>query len=169
MEITDQALDRLLRAIESARTVLSDHSDYVVDNETRTRVLLVDRLLAALDWDIGDPTRVWLEHRANGGRADYVLLSAPERCLAVVEAKPVNAAHGGRQLRQASGYADALGARYAVLTNGARWEAWEMVPSEPRKDHVIAEVNIRTGDLETEVAATLSALHRDVLLARSNG
>ena len=43
-----------------------------------------------------------------------------------------------------------------------RWEAWEMVSSRPRRESVIVEVNLTTGEVE-EIASTLRGLHRDVL------
>lgn len=125
-------------------------------------MLVIDNILAALGWDIKDPTRVWLEHRVNGNKMDYVLLSSSGESLAIVEAKPSGSGHKDIYRRQASGYATEIGARYAVLTNGSRWEAWEMVQQKPRKDCVLLEVHLSTGEI-ADIAATLKKLHRDVL------
>ena len=64
--------------------------------------------------------------------------------------------------RQASGYATEIGARYAVLANGGRWEAWEMVPGKPRKESIIVDVHLTTGEV-AEIASTLGKLRRDIL------
>ena len=148
--------------ISEARRVLTEHHEYLSGNETRTRALVIDEVLITLGWDIKDPARVWLEHRANGNKMDYVLLLSPSRILAVVEAKPADSGLKDTYRRQASGYATEIGARYAVLTNGGRWEAWEMVQQKPRKDCIIVEVHLTTGEI-AEAAATLGKLHRDVL------
>ena len=104
-------------SITEARRVLTEHHEYLSGNETRTRALVIDTVLTALGWDIKDPARVWLEHRANGNKMDYALRSSSGQFLAVVEAKPVGSGQKDEDRRQASGYATEIGARYAVLTD----------------------------------------------------
>lgn len=151
----------LVEAIFEARRVLAEHADYLAGNETRTRALLIDTVLNALDWDIRSPSRVWLEHRTNGNAMDYVLLSEKSTFIAVVEAKAANFGLRDRFRRDTSGYAQELGAPFAVLTTGSRWEAWEMAQS-PRKENIILEVNLTSGSV-AEVASKLERLHRDNL------
>ena len=141
--------------------MLSGHRDYLATNEARTRALVIDRVLTALGWDIREPEWVWLEHRTNGNAMDYVLLSGDGGFLAVVEAKAAVIGPKDKDRRDASGYAQEIGARYAVLTNGGRWEAWEMAPS-PRKDNIIVEVHLATGEV-AEIASKLGELDRDIL------
>ena len=71
---------------------------------------------------------------------DYVLLSSPDQFLAVVEAKAADSGPKDTDRRQASGYALEIGASYAVLTNGGRWEAWKIVQQKPRKENIVVEV-----------------------------
>ena len=108
----------LEESIEKARRVLTEHDKYLRGNETATRALIIDGVLTALGWDIKDPERVRLEHRANGNKVDYVLVSIAGKFLAVVEAKAADSGQKETDRRQASGYATEIGARYAVLTNG---------------------------------------------------
>ena len=154
-------LSILAETITKVRQVLSEHADYLSTNETRTRALVIDRVLTALGWDIRDPAWVWLEYRTNGNAMDYVLRSAAGGVLAVVEAKAANFGAKDKDRRDASGYAQEIGARYAVLTNGGRWEAWKLGPT-PRKDNIILEVHLTTGKV-AEIASKLEKLHRDVL------
>ena len=135
----------LEESIEEARRVLTEHDQYLRGNETATRALVIDGVLTALGWGIKDPARVRLEHRANGNKVDYVLLSSSGEFLAVVEAKAADSGPKEMDRRQASGYATEIGARYAVLTNGGRWEAWEMVQQKRRKESIIVEVHLATG------------------------
>jgi len=54
--------------------------------ETDTRIIL-DRLLKEGGWDIEDKTQVTTEEATKDGRADYLLLDARRKPLAVVETK----------------------------------------------------------------------------------
>ena len=162
MAETGSRTAQLEESIKEARRVLTAHHEYLKGNETRTRVLIIDDVLTALGWDIKDPARVWLEHRVNGSKMDYILRSSSVGSLAVVEAKPSGAGLRDTDRRQASGYATEIGARYAVLTNGGRWEAWKMGQQRPRKDCVFVEVHLATGEI-TDIAVTLEQLHQEVL------
>ena len=137
----------LEESIAEARRILTEHDEYLCGNETATRALIIDGMLTALGWDTKDPARVRLEHRANGNKVDYVLVSTAGEFLAVVEAKAADSGLRETDRRQASGYATEIGARYAVLTNGARWEAWEMVQQKRRKKNIIVEENLMTGKI----------------------
>lgn len=153
----DTALEQ---GIEEARQVLLEYNDYLQNNETATRTVVIDPLLTALGWDVTKPARVKVEQRFNGNKLDYVLLR-DEGILAIVEAKPVGSALD-RDRKQASGYATEVGARYAVLTNGGRWEAWELLVQRPRRAGVFVETNLTTGEIPG-IASTLRRLHRDDL------
>ena len=152
----------LEESIKEARRILTEHNEYLRGNEAATRALVIDGVLTALGWDIKDPARVRLEHRANGNKIDYVLVSSAGAFLAIVEAKPADSGAKETDRRQASGYATEIGARYAVLTNGGRWEAWEMVQQKPRKESIFVEVHLTTGEI-AEIASTLRKLHRNIL------
>ena len=162
--INNEDMALLEQGILEARSVLEEHAKYLAGNETRTRTLVIDRVLAALGWEVRDPGQVLLEHRANGNFIDYVLLSSShdnhDFCT-VVEAKAANAGPKESDRRQASGYAAEIGAQYSVLTNGGRWEAWKMART-PRKENIIVEVHLTTGEVE-KVASDLIKLHRGVL------
>ena len=162
MAEADSRRAQLEKCIKQARRVLTVHYKYLNGNETRTRVLVIDDVLTALGWGVKDPARVWLEHRVNGNKMDYILRSSSDEALAIVEAKALGSGPKDTDRRQASGYATEIGARYAVLTNGGRWEAWEMAPRTPRKDSVLVEVHLATGEI-ADIAVKLERLHRDVL------
>ena len=162
IELGDGAGAWLEESIKEARRVLAKHNGYLRGNETATRTLVIDQVLNGLGWDVKDPTRVRLEHRDNGNKVDYVLVSSTGAVLAVVEAKPADSGPKDMDRRQASGYAKEIGASYAVLTNGGRWEAWEMVQQKPRRESMLVEVNLTTGEI-SEIVLTLLKLHRHTL------
>ena len=162
VEMEDGTRALLEESIKEARRVLTEHDEYLRGNETATRALVIDGVLTALGWDIKDPARVRLEYRADGNKVDYILVSSADAFLGVVEAKSAYSGLKGTDRRQASGYATEIGARYAMLTNGGRWEAWEMVQQKPRRERIVVEVNLTTGEI-VEIASTLRKLHRDTL------
>ena len=149
-------------AVTTARQRLMKFGEYVRVDETRTRMFIIDAILNGLGWQVLDPQLVLLEHRENGNTMDYVLMIEGKRHLVVVEAKRSQDLLNDGHRRQASGYAVELATKYAVLTNGARWEAWNMNTGKPRRDSMIAEVNITTGDIE-EIVSQLMPLHREML------
>ena len=147
--------------VNRVRSVVDRHRRYLDESEQRTRVVLIDPILLQLGWNVTDPERVRLEVRANGNVIDYVLSKGGIHDYAVVEAKSSRAGVDAHR-KQATGYAMEIGARYALVTNGLRWEAWELKPGSPRKENVVAEVNIMTGEVSA-VARSLQKLSYDGL------
>ena len=155
---------KLCSALNAARQRLFENDKYVGEKETRTRVMIIDRILMRLGWDVADPELVQIEFGSNGSTIDYVLVGKEKEFIGIVEAKRSKEALNSGHRRQASGYAVELGARFAVLTNGARWEAWELNPIGTRRDNMIVEVNITTGEL-SNIATKMMRIHRRHLLA----
>ena len=153
---------KLEQAIKTIRDRLIKHGTYIDEKETRTRVLIIDEILRGLGWEVTDPEQVQLEIGDNGGQVDYVLLGKGRNYLAVVEAKRTKEELNGNRRRQASGYATELGIKFVILTNGARWESWEINSGKARRKNIILEVNIATGGIE-EIALQMMAIHREHL------
>lgn len=136
--------ERFRETLGRLRVVAQAHDKYLEESEIRTRIVMIDPILLALGWDVRDPTRVKLEAKANGSRADYLLLNENSAPLAIAEAKKWM--HWGSDaILQASGYAVEFGVRYVILTNGNRWEAWEVREGKRRADTLITELNLSTG------------------------
>lgn len=153
---------KLEQAITTARGRLVKHDEYVGKKEMRTRVLIIDEILRGLGWEVTSPELVQIEFEANGISIDYVLLGRKREYLAVVEAKRSKEVLSSSYRIQAAGYATEIVAKYAVLTNGARWESWEINTGQPLQKSKILEVNITTGDIK-EIASQLAIIHREVL------
>ena len=115
-------LDDLVSVIETLKQRIRDHGDSLRQNETRTRMALIDPLLTALGWDVAEPGLVTAEYSVGGGRADYALLGEDNRPRAFIEAKhlgePLEAT---RYREQVFTYALMQQVRYASLTDGDRW------------------------------------------------
>ena len=123
-------LDDLIEVIELLRERIGTHGDSFRENETRTRIALIDPLLRALGWDTSDPKIVVPEYEVSGSRADYALLKSDGNPTVLVEAKRL-----GEPLTkhrpQMAGYAVMSGISYAVLTDGNHWEMYDVFRHRP--------------------------------------
>ena len=127
-------LEPLVSTIEMLQERIQAHGSTLRENETRTRVVLVDPLLQALGWSTADPGLVTLEYDVNGKRADYALLGGGGAPVVFLEAKRLDESLSNHR-SQVVAYASELGIKYPALTNGDRWEVYDnskFVPIEQR-------------------------------------
>ncbi len=134
-------LDDLVGVIDTLKSRIEQHRTDLQKNEIRTRVSLIDPLLAALGWDVADPGLVTPEYELTGGKPDYALLSSEEKPAAFVEAKKL-----GEPLKshrdQIVTYANKIGVPYAGLTDGDNWEVYTVFDPKPIEDRLILNVAI---------------------------
>ena len=137
----DALLGPLVDAIESVKQRIQEHGASLRENETRTRVALIDPILQALGWDVSDPASVTLEYDVQGRRADYALLRANNRPAATIEAKKL-----GENLQQHRmqmlNYANASGVDYAGLTDGNHWELYDVFKRGELSERELLSVTI---------------------------
>ena len=119
------ALDELVGCIELLQERIRSHGDALRENETRTRMALIDPLLRALGWDVSDPKVVAPEYKVGGGLADYALLRADGRPAATLEAKKLGETLSSHRMQMLN-YANASGIEYAGLTDGNHWELYSV-------------------------------------------
>ena len=119
------ALDELAATIATIKERIDDHRTSLAANETRTRQVLIDPLLAALGWDVSDPNLVELEYSAGQGRADYALLGE-HGPVAVVEAKRLGEYLDDKHVMQVLNYANSQGIGYMVVCNGDEWRMYDV-------------------------------------------
>ena len=142
------ALDELFKTFEFLKKRIEEHQEYLSQDETRTRQVLIDPLLKELGWDVGDPGVVELERRIVKGqaggvlkKADYVL--SHERAeVAVVEAKRL-----GRQLddevtTQASTYANINNIPWVVVTDGDQWRMHKVFQAGSIEDRTVMQFQV---------------------------
>ncbi len=134
-------LDDLVAVIDTLKSRIEHHRTDLQRNEIRTRVSLIDPLLAALGWDVADPGLVTPEYEISGGKPDYALLNAEGKPAAFVEAKKL-----GEPLKahrnQIVTYANQSGVPYAGLTDGDSWELFTVFDPKPLEDRLILDVTI---------------------------
>ena len=137
-------LDELVKVIETLQARISGHGATLRENETRTRMALIDPLLTVLGWDTADPSLVTPEYDISGKRADYALLAVQGAPIVFLEAKRLDEPLSNHR-SQVVAYASELGIKYPALTNGNEWEVYDnskLVPIEQRR---ILNVSISQG------------------------
>lgn len=135
-------LDELLDAVAQTRARIKQHGTTLRENETRTRVTLVDPVLRVLGWDVSNPDLVTLEARLGSGQADYALLASDGRSpVAVIEAKRLGENLTGHR-EQMVGYCVQAGVAYAALTNGDQWLLYDVWSRRPLDEKQIFDVSL---------------------------
>ena len=134
-------LDDLVGVIETLKERIAVHGAALRENETRTRMALIDPLLQALSWDTSDPAVVTPEYPVSRGRADYALLRPSDKPAVVLEAKKLSEGLENHNSQMVS-YALEEGVAYAGLTDGDRWQIYEVFKPVPLSDKRILDVSI---------------------------
>ena len=134
-------LDDLVSVIETLQQRIKDHGDSLRQNETRTRMALIDPLLRALGWDVADPGVVTPEYDVSGQRADYALLNNSGSPATFVEAKKLGESLIPHRMQMVN-YANMSGVPYAGLTDGNNWEMYVVFDQKPLDQRRILDLSI---------------------------
>ena len=134
-------LEPLFSIIETIKTRIASHGPTLRENETRTRMALIDPVLQALGWDVSDPEMVTPEYSVGNGRADYALLTSTGTPSALVEAKKLDESLASHRMQMLN-YANITGIPYAGLTDGNRWEMYTVFDQAPIEQRRILDVSI---------------------------
>ena len=132
------ALDDLQGVIERLQDRIETHRSYLSGDETRTRQVLIDPLLQELGWDVSNPNIVQLEYRVKQKRPDYALMSRGKP-LAVVEAKRLGSDLG---VIQALAYAVAAAIPYMIVTDGDKWEMYEVFKQTELEEKLLMKLEL---------------------------
>ena len=134
-------LDDLVGVIEVLKERIATHGASLRENETRTRMALIDPLLQALGWDTSDPTMVTPEYSVGASRADYALLTSNGNPSALVEAKKLDESLASHRMQMLN-YANISGIPHAGLTDGNHWEMYTVFDQAPIEQRRILDVSI---------------------------
>ena len=135
------ALDDLQRVIENLRNMIEVHRDYLSEDETRTRQVLIDPLLRKLGWDVSDPQAVELEYKVGPQRADYALMSNGQP-VAVIEAKRLGRDLEDNEMMQVLNYANRDGTDYMIVTDGDRWMMYDVFRRGALNNRLLMELQL---------------------------
>lgn len=159
-------LQSLVDTIEQLKTRLEVHGADLRTNEIRTRMGLIDPMLAVLGWNPADPSLVVPEYSIRGShdRADYALLRPDGNPAAILEAKRLGEPFE-RHRPQMINYANMAGIAYAGLTDGNLWQLYSVFEQKPIDDRCILTVSI-SSDSTFEIALHMLSLWRANLESR---
>ena len=115
-------------------------------NEAQTSQVVVLPVLQALGYDIWNPLEVAAQIHSGGNNAayapDFTLKLAGHICF-VVEVKALNREFSANDTTQAVNYVNALGRRWAVLTNGKAWHFYDNQVPKPAAQKLELTVELR--------------------------
>lgn len=151
-------LDQLVDCIENLRERITIHGASLRENETRTRMQLVDPLLHSLGWDVSDPELVTPEYAISGKWADYALLQPDGKVAAVIEAKKLGESLDSHRMQMLN-YANVAGIEYTGLTDGNRWELYSVFQKGTLEERRILDISVNAAPVQM-VALKLLLLWR---------
>ena len=108
-------------------TVVSEQGTPKSLNEAETRTHVIDPVIKALGYESLDEVRREYRLPDSGQFVDYLLQAGEQRI--VVEAKPLGVELTGKEASQLVGYCAQEGVRWALLTNGLTWTAFDIEAS----------------------------------------
>ena len=119
-------LDELNELVDELAKRINMHRDRLGKSESTTRYALIDPLLSKIGWNLADPNQVLTEYTTESNkRLDYAMWSQKRVCL-VVEAKALGKDLGDEEANQAIQYCYRTGCQHYVVTNGDRWEGYDL-------------------------------------------
>ena len=134
-------LEDLVQVIETLKQRIREHGAVLRENETRTRMALIDPLLTALGWDVANPAVVTPEYNVSGRWADYALLGSDGGPAATLEAKKLGESLASHRMQMLN-YSNASGVDYAGLTDGNQWELYEVFKRGQLEDRRVLDLTI---------------------------
>ena len=134
-------LEPLISVIETVKERISAHGNVLRENETRTRMALIDPLLQGLGWDVSDPAVVLPEYDVSGRKADYALLGDNGSPSATLEAKKLGESLASHRMQMLN-YSNASGVEFAGLTDGDKWELYEVFKRGQLEERRVLDISI---------------------------
>lgn len=115
-------------------------------NEAQTSQVVVLPVLQALGYDIWNPFEVAAQSHSGGGNAAYApdfTVKLADRTCFVVEVKALSKEFSPNDTTQAVNYVNALGRRWAILTNGKAWHFYDNQVPKPAAEKLELTVELR--------------------------
>ena len=135
-------MNRLIQKIEEIQGKLEGFRRHSL-NETSTRTKIINPLLEALGWDVGDPDEVEEEYTTFDGKSVDYALKINGKPVLLVEAKAINdPLNDNKAIGQVVGYAANAGIVWCVLTNGVKWQVYRSVKECPAPEKLMFEVSL---------------------------
>lgn len=155
-------MSSLSEVLKTVRTRIARYKGKDV-GEQNTKTSLIDPVLRALGWDVGDLEEVRQEYkrRPQDKPVDYALLLLRTPRL-FVEAKALGQNLDDRKwANQIMGYATVAGVEWVVITNGDQYRIYNALAHVPMEEKLFRSVTVTDDDAPVEV--TLSLLSKEGL------
>jgi hypothetical protein len=153
-------MSELSEALQAAARKIARYRGKEV-NEQNTKTALIDPVLRALGWDVGDLEEVQQEYkrRPRDKPVDYALLVLRTPRL-FVEAKALGQKLDDRKwANQIMGYATVAGVAWVVITNGDEYRIYNACAAVPVEEKLFRTVTVT--DPASPVDETLSLLSKE--------
>ena len=125
-------------------------------NEAETRTHVIDPALSALDYRTLDHIRREYRLKASRQFVDYLLRAAEQDV--VVEAKPLGADLSPKDASQIVGYCATESNRWALLTNGLRWQVFDIEVSGDWEAKRVSDIDLEAAYRSDTLAEALEPL-----------
>ena len=132
-EIKQELIDAICENFRLLHPRLTEISNAARSSEEAVRIWVVDALEKALGYS---KSNIDTEISTIGGRID-IALRQDNHVFMVIECKNIRAKLNKSVRDQAINYATTLSAEWAVVTNGAIWKLYRVIPQPGRDPHVI--------------------------------
>jgi hypothetical protein len=134
-------------------------------NELETRTAIIDPILSALDWEVGNPSIVRHGYPlADRTFVDYALFVS-NRVRLVIEAKALNVSLSNRDASQLLAYCGKLGVEYGILSNGIEWKVYRVIGKQNIEDRLLSVIRL---DSAQESDDALQAIVEKLDILRRN-
>lgn len=133
-------LEDIISLLNQLKSRIERHGSLLRQSEALTRYVLIDPLLRGMGWDTEDPEQVRPEWRGAQGFADYALMHSGQP-VALIEAKKLGDSLVGG-IGQALNYCNTEGINYMVVTDGDRWEMYEVFKQAPLDDRKLLSISL---------------------------
>ena len=134
-------LESLVATIGVLKGRIEQHQALLRQSEALTRYVLIDPLLRELGWDTEDPRKVRPEAGGLGGIADYELKQG-DSTVALLEAKKLGQGVTPDGIGQALNYCNQRGIAYMIVSDGDKWEMYEVFRQARIEDRKLAPFSI---------------------------
>lgn len=115
-------------------------------NEAQTSQVIVLPVLQALGYDIWNPYEVLAQGHSGGGSGayapDFAIKLEAKTCF-IIEVKALSREFSANDEIQAVNYVNALGRRWAILTNGKAWHFYDNQISRPVSEKLSLTVELK--------------------------
>ena len=158
---TNEALSDTIQKIRKRILRLRDRKEKI--GEENTKAVLIDPILQALGWNIGELEEVCREYRrkSRDNPVDYALFMLRKECL-FIEAKALEKdINDHKWILQTLSYATSAGVEWCILTNGDEYRLYNSIAPVPAEEKLFRKFHISDSSENDYAIETLCLISKD--------